>query len=108
MTMGVVPDPADAPMLRYIHFNVAGIDHVAHKPAFSNPNIIITTSTGGSAIAVAEWVFGSILALTRQLFQFRVWQNQKIWGSVGPATPTASLDGKKIGIIGYGSIGRQG
>jgi phosphoglycerate dehydrogenase-like enzyme len=108
MTMGFVPDPTDSPRLSYIHFNVAGIDHVAHKPAFSNPNITITTSTGGSVIAVAEWVFGSILAQMRQLFQFKAWQNEKIWGVLGPTTPTTSLDGKKIGIIGYGSIGRQG
>jgi phosphoglycerate dehydrogenase-like enzyme len=108
MTMGIVPDPADAPKLRYIHFNVAGTDHVAHKPAFSDPKITITTSTGGSAIAVAEWVFGSILASTRQLFQLKAWQNEKAWGGLGPATPTTDLHGKKIGIIGYGSIGRQG
>jgi hypothetical protein len=108
MTMGVVPDPADTPRLRYIHFNVAGIDHVAHKPAFRNPNITITTSTGGSAIAVAEWVIGSILAQMRQLFHFKAWQNETIWGSLDPTTPTTSLDGKKMGIIGYGSIGRQG
>lgn len=108
MTMGVVPDPIDAPRLRYIHFNVAGIDHVAHKPALRNPNITVTTSTGGSAIAVAEWVFGSILSQARQLPLLKAWQNEKIWGRLGPVTPTTSLDGQKLGIIGYGSIGRQG
>jgi phosphoglycerate dehydrogenase-like enzyme len=106
--MSVVPDPADAPRLRYIHFNVAGIDHVAHKPALRSPNITVTTSTGGSAIAVAEWVFGSILMHARQLFQLKIWQNKNIWGRLSPSTPTTSLDGQKIGIIGYGSIGRQG
>jgi phosphoglycerate dehydrogenase-like enzyme len=108
MTMGVVPDPTDAPKLRYIHFNVAGTDHVAHKPAFSDPNITITTSAGGPAIAVTEWVFGYVLAQARQLFQFKTWQDEKTWGSLGPTTPTTSLDEKKIGIIGYRSIGRQG
>jgi phosphoglycerate dehydrogenase-like enzyme len=108
MTMGVVPDPADAPNLRYIHFNVAGTDHVAHKPAFKDPKITITTSTGGPSIAVAEWVLGSILGLTRRLFQFKELQNAKSWGSPVPAPPPFTLDGKKIGILGYGSIGRQG
>lgn len=108
MTMGVVPDPADAPNLRYIHFNVAGTDHVAHKPAFKDPNITITTSTGGPSIAVAEWVLGSILGLSRRLFQFKELQNAKSWGSPVPAPPPFALDGKKIGIVGYGSIGRQG
>lgn len=108
MTMGVVPDPADAPNLRYIHFSVAGTDHVAHKPAFKDPNITITTSTGGPSIAVAEWVIGSILGLTRQLFQYKDLQNAKTWGSSAQAPPPFTLDGKKMGIIGYGSIGRQG
>ncbi|PTB47195.1 hypothetical protein M441DRAFT_64431 [Trichoderma asperellum CBS 433.97] len=107
MTMGVVPDPADAPNLRYIHFNVAGTDHVAHKPAFKDPNITITTSTGGPSIAVAEWVLGSVLGLSRRLFKFRELQNAKSWGSPVLATPPFALDGKKIGIVGYGSIGRQ-
>lgn len=100
MTMGVVPYPGDAPKLRYIHFNVAGVDHVSHKPAFSDPNIMVTTSVGGSAIAVAEWVIGAILAQTRQLFQLKAWQHDKIWGSVGQSTPTTSLDGKKWGSLG--------
>ncbi|UKZ79238.1 hypothetical protein TrVFT333_006988 [Trichoderma virens FT-333] len=107
MTFGVVPDPSDAPNLRYIHFAVAGTDHVAHKPAFKDPNITITTSTGGSSIAAAEWVIGSVLGLTRQLFQFKDLQNARTWGSSVLAPPPFTLDGKKMGIIGYGSIGRQ-
>ncbi|KAL7788202.1 hypothetical protein V8C37DRAFT_418491 [Trichoderma ceciliae] len=107
MTMGVVPDPEDAPKLGYIHFNVAGTDHVANKPAFKDPNITITTSTGGPSIAVAEWVIGSILGLTRRLFQFTELQKAKSWGSSVRAPPPFTLDGKKMGIIGYGSIGRQ-
>jgi phosphoglycerate dehydrogenase-like enzyme len=108
MTFGVVPDPSDAPNLCYIHFAVAGTDHVAHKPAFKDPNITITTSTGGSSIAAAEWIIGSVLGLTRQLFQFKELQNARTWGSSVLAPPPFTLDGKKMGIIGYGSIGRQG
>ncbi|KAL6786283.1 hypothetical protein J3E68DRAFT_447383 [Trichoderma sp. SZMC 28012] len=105
MTFGVVPDPADAPNLRYIHFSVAGTDHVAHKAVFKDPKITITTSTGGPSIALAEWIMGSILGLTRQLFQYKDLQNKRTWGSSAP--PPFTLDGKKMGIVGYGSIGRQ-
>ncbi|KAL7946680.1 hypothetical protein V8C42DRAFT_343621 [Trichoderma barbatum] len=107
MTFSFVPDPSDAPNLRYIHFCIAGTDHVAHKPAFKDPKITITTSTGGPSIAMAEWVIGSILGLTRQLFQFKELQNARTWGSSVLAAPPFTLDGKKMGIIGYGSIGRQ-
>lgn len=106
MTFGVVPDPADAPNLRYIHFSVAGTDHVAHKAVFKDPKITITTSTGGPSIALAEWIMGSVLGLTRQLFQYKDLQNKRTWGSSAP--PPFTLDGKKMGIVGYGSIGRQG
>ncbi|QYT02846.1 hypothetical protein H0G86_009830 [Trichoderma simmonsii] len=105
MTFGVVPDPVDAPNLRYIHFSVAGTDHVAHKAVFKDPKITITTSTGGPSIALAEWIMGSILGLTRQLFQYKDLQNKRTWGSSAP--PPFTLDGKKMGIVGYGSIGRQ-
>ncbi|PCG97111.1 D-isomer specific 2-hydroxyacid dehydrogenase, NAD-binding [Penicillium occitanis (nom. inval.)] len=106
-TMGYVPKPAQAPRLRYIHFNVSGIDHVAHEEVFRDPNITITTSTGAPAIAVAEWVFGVLLAHYRQLFTFKEWQNNSTWGRLGANTPTSSLDGKRMGIVGYGTIGRQ-
>lgn len=108
MTMGVVPDPADVPNLRYVHFSVAGIDHVAHKELLHQRNLTVTTSTGAPAIAVAEWVFGTILGHFRQLFKFKEWQASKVWGSLGPDTPTSTLDNKTMGIVGYGSIGRQG
>lgn len=108
MTMGAVPDPSDVPNLRYVHFSVAGIDHVAHKELLHQANMAVTTSTGAPAIAVAEWVFGTILGHFRQLFKFKEWQAAKVWGSLGPDTPTSTLDNKTMGIVGYGSIGRQG
>ncbi|TFA97630.1 D-2-hydroxyacid dehydrogenase [Trichoderma ghanense] len=107
-TFGFVPDPSDAPNLRYIHFAVAGTDHVSHKAAFTDPGMAITTSAGASSIAVAEWVVGSVLALTRRLLLFREMQGEKVWGKEAPEEPAPfTLDGKRMGIVGYGSIGRQ-
>lgn len=106
--MGYVPKPAQAPRLRYIHFNVAGIDHVAHEEVFQDPRITITTSTGAPAIAISEWVFGTLLAHYRQLLIFKEWQNNSTWGRLDASKLPSSLDGKKMGIVGYGSIGRQG
>ncbi|OKL61548.1 hypothetical protein UA08_03456 [Talaromyces atroroseus] len=105
--MGYVPKPAQAPRLRYIHFNVAGIDRVAHEEVFRDSNITIASSTGAPAIAVSEWIFGVLLAHYRQLFMFKEWQDNSTWGRLGPNTLTSSLDGKRMGIVGYGTIGRQ-
>ncbi|PTB67181.1 hypothetical protein BBK36DRAFT_1117129 [Trichoderma citrinoviride] len=106
-TFGFVPEPSDAPSLRYIHFAVAGTDHVSHKAAFRDPGVTITTSAGASSIAAAEWVVGSVLALTRRLFAFREMQGDKVWGNGVPEGTPFTLDGKRMGIVGYGSIGRQ-
>ncbi|KAL6854625.1 hypothetical protein J3F83DRAFT_718676 [Trichoderma novae-zelandiae] len=99
-TFGFVPDPSDAPNLRYIHFAVAGTDHVSHKAAFRDPNMTITTSAGASSIAVAEWALGSVLALTRQLFRLRELQRDRVWGSGGLEPAPFTLDGRRMGIIG--------
>jgi phosphoglycerate dehydrogenase-like enzyme len=105
--MGYVPEPANAPKLRLIHFNVAGTDHVMKKAAFQDPKITITNSTGGPSPAVAEWVVGTMIGHLRQLFVFKEWQKAKTWAKLDMKSPPVNLDGKKLAILGYGSIGRQ-
>lgn len=107
LTMSVLPEPRDAPKLRYIHFSVTGTNHVAHRTVFKQPGITITTSAGAPAPAVAEWVIGSILTHSRSFPRFQQFQKESTWGRLAlPAL--GDLVGKKMAILGYGSIGRQG
>jgi phosphoglycerate dehydrogenase-like enzyme len=107
LTMSVLPEPKDAPKLRYIHFSVTGTNHVAHRTVFKQPGITITTSTGAPAPAVAEWVIGSILTHSRSFPRFQQFQKESTWGRLALPAP-GDLVGKKMAILGYGSIGRQG
>lgn len=105
--MSVLPEPKDAPKLRYIHFSVTGTNHVAHRTVFKQPGINITTSAGAPAPAVAEWVIGSILTHSRSFPLFQQFQKESTWGRLALPAP-GDLVGKKMAILGYGSIGRQG
>lgn len=110
MTMGHIPNPADVPNLRLMHFNLAGLDHVKDNPVFRKWDINVTNSVGGPSPAVAEWVIGVVLGHYRQLFIFKELQRARTWRPVDLSKSNApsSLYGKTMAILGYGSIGRQG
>ena len=45
-TIHVVPEPALAPQLRWIHAHIAGVDHLIDQPIINAENVLLTTSSG--------------------------------------------------------------
>jgi phosphoglycerate dehydrogenase-like enzyme len=104
-----VPDNllSKAPRLRWIQLHSAGADHLLGHPIMKS-NVLITTSSGIHATPIAEYAFASMLAWSRRLLKMIYYQNRHEWPQgrwdifVGQDLRDATL-----GIVGYGSIGRE-
>ncbi|KAI9818978.1 MAG: hypothetical protein M1832_004146 [Thelocarpon impressellum] len=101
------PDPAAAPNLKLVHFFSAGTDHVAHHPIYRDTDITLTTSSGIHGPTIAEWVVMTALAQSHSFKRMMRWQREHEWGSLRELWGTRDMVGQRIGILGYGSIGRQ-
>ncbi len=104
-----LPPPEQAPRLRWVQLYSAGPDPILSHPLFPT-SVIFTTASGVHAINIAEHVFTMALAWFHRLPQILEWQEKGEWPL---ATIRSSLfvgeelREKNIGIVGYGSVGRQ-
>ncbi|KAB8621919.1 hypothetical protein FH972_026028 [Carpinus fangiana] len=102
----------EAPHLEWVHFLSAGVDWISEHPIYKDtPNVLLTTSRGVHGPQVAEWALMTRLVHSHQYDVLHDLQSQHRWLSDGDDSPnlTSVSDsvGKRIGILGYGSIGRQ-
>lgn len=107
-TWNVFPLPTDAPRLRWVQLHQAGVDMAAEHSLYSNSDVIFTTASGVHAIPIAEYTMAMVLAFAHHLPEMMEdkltssWPKER-WNRYLPQ----ELFGATIGIIGYGSIGRQ-
>jgi len=88
--------------LKWIHVLSAGVELLPFDILIKN-KVIVTNSKGIHAIPISEYVIGSMLMLCRGFNQYMKNQEKKIWDR---KIKTEELYGKKVAIIGLGSIGR--
>jgi D-3-phosphoglycerate dehydrogenase len=91
-----------ADRLRVIARYGVGVDNVDLKTAQAK-NIIVTNTPGANAVSVAELTLTLILALARQIPAAVTATRQGQF----PRLSGLSLEGKTIGLLGLGGIGRQ-
>jgi len=107
-TGGILPDPDAAPRLRWIQTHSAGVDNVLGQPLLAEEDIIITTTSGIHATTMAEYTFGMLLALARKIPTMLRHQQKSEWSSERFSLfLPRELRGATLGILGYGSIGRE-
>ena len=91
-----------APELRYIMKFGAGIDNIDVEYA-SEKGILVTNAPGQNASAVADLAFGLLLSGARLIPQSNAAVKAGLWQ---PAMGY-ELDGKTLGLIGFGEIGKK-
>jgi D-3-phosphoglycerate dehydrogenase len=100
-----------APGLKAVAVWGVGYDHVDVEAA-SNRGVYVTNCRGANAESVAEHVFALILALSRKVIQMDAlvrggrWSVQQETG-LGASLIPHDLQGKTIGVIGFGEIGSR-
>ncbi len=100
-------DLSRAPRLRWVQLITAGLEGFLGHPIMES-DVIITTVSGIHATPIGEYVLASMLAFSRRFP--KMWELKK--GKEWPADRWVSLRGeelrdKTVGILGYGSIGRE-
>ncbi len=103
-----LPQLEQTPHLRWVQLYSAGADRLADSPLYQS-DVMITTASGVHSINIAEYVFTMIHAWYREVPQLLTWKQGKEWdkGKQSIDSSVQELHGQTIGIVGYGSIGRQ-
>jgi phosphoglycerate dehydrogenase-like enzyme len=102
-----LPDPEDVTKLKWVQLDYAGIDHVAGH-AIVNSDVRVTTLSGVTAPVLAEYVLMSIFGLGHKLPLLLADKAAKIWADdAWIKFRPLELRGSTVGIVGYGSIGRE-
>jgi phosphoglycerate dehydrogenase-like enzyme len=104
----VIPEPDEAPALRWVQFHFAGIDRYLEEPILKREDLLVTTLSGAAAPQVAEYALSMMLALGHKLPGLMASQKKSEWPKDRfEKFAPVELNGKTVGIVGYGSIGRQ-
>ncbi len=107
-TARVLPDAEQAPELRWIQFHYAGIDHMVDHPLLRDERIQVTTLSGASAAQIAEFALMGMLFMGRRGLRLVADQRQKVWSDQRfERFAPVLLRGSTVGIVGYGSVGRE-
>ncbi len=100
-------DLTRAPKLKWVQLHWAGVDHLRQHPIWDT-DLIVTTTSGIHAVPIGEFTFALLLALARKIPKMALLQERAEWLRNRWETLSGlELHGKTIGIVGYGSIGRE-
>jgi phosphoglycerate dehydrogenase-like enzyme len=103
--------PADlrerAPALKWVQLLSAGADHVPAELLASGA-VPISTASGIHATPIAEYTIASMLAYAHRFHITMRAQLKRAWMRSGQFMASVDeLRGKTLGVVGYGSIGRE-
>jgi phosphoglycerate dehydrogenase-like enzyme len=110
LTQGVLPEPEIAPNLRWVQFHSAGIDSYVDHALFSQGDVMATNMSGAIAWQIGEYVLMTMLAFGQRLPKLMTHQRNKHWPKGKEKRKDLmplELRDSTVGILGYGSIGRQ-
>jgi phosphoglycerate dehydrogenase-like enzyme len=104
----ILPEPGQVPALKWIQFHYAGIDRFIDEPILKKNGLKVSTLSGAASPGIAEHILAMMLALGRQIPALINSQKKAEWPKDRyERFAPVELNGKTVGIVGYGSIGRQ-
>jgi phosphoglycerate dehydrogenase-like enzyme len=116
MTMFFVPTSRpQAPNLRYIQGMSAGLEHMLHEPFYTqtpSSELTVASASGVHSTNIAEYVLMQCLNAVHRQSVLRAIQAEKRWARTmyvppGSLSGSPELRGDVLGILGYGTIGRE-
>ncbi|BCS02017.1 D-isomer specific 2-hydroxyacid dehydrogenase family protein [Aspergillus luchuensis] len=108
VTFSNLPAPEDASKIKLIHSLSSGLDHLLSHPIVKETSIPLTSSSGIHGPPIAEWTIMNWLVASRRFVYTHENQQKHNWAkNVDFMNTVHDQVGRKVGILGYGSIGRQ-
>src|SRR5215467_6130509 len=95
-----------SPQLKWVQLMSAGADHILKGLLAERKTITVTTGSGVAASTIAEYTIASMLAWAHVLPITMRAQLKREWKRTG-FMDIEPMRGKTLGVIGYGSIGRE-
>jgi phosphoglycerate dehydrogenase-like enzyme len=103
-------DLGRAPNLKWVQVHMAGVDALGEHPLYVQSAIPLVTASGVHAATIAEYAITALLALAHRVPRMVEWQGRGMWPPDEQRWPLfvpSEVRGATLGIIGYGSIGRE-
>ena len=96
--------------LKWVQVHMAGVNTLLDHPLYTDTAILLTTTSGVHAATIAEYAITVLLALAHRVPRMVEWKDKGGWPPDKDRwslfVPT-EVRGSTLGIIGYGSIGRE-
>ncbi|GAB1316954.1 D-isomer specific 2-hydroxyacid dehydrogenase NAD-binding domain-containing protein [Madurella fahalii] len=103
----VLPHPAELlPKLRYVQLMSAGADRWITHELYKRPGVMFCTGNGVHAPQIAEWVIGTWLMMSHCFLDYAAEQQKQKYSRM-LHLDVCDSPGLRMGILGYGAIGRQ-
>ncbi|MEO0562662.1 MAG: NAD(P)-dependent oxidoreductase, partial [Chloroflexota bacterium] len=108
-TARILPEPGQAPNLKWVQLHSAGMDHMRDRPLIlSDAPPMLTSASGIHAVPMAEYAIGMMVSHAYKFPMMWDLQRQSLWPEDrDDYLAPLHLRGKTVGIVGYGSIGRE-
>ena len=103
-------DLARAPKLAWVQLHMAGVNTFVDHPLYTQSGLPLTTTSGVHAATIAEYAITMLLALAHRVPRMVEWKAKGGWPPDQERWPLfvpTEVRGATLGIIGYGSIGRE-
>ena len=99
-----------SPRLKWVQLHLAGVDALVDHPIYAKSAVPLTTTSGVHAATIAEYAVTALLALCHRVPRMVEWKGRGGWPPDADRWPLfvpTEVRGATLGIIGYGSIGRE-
>ncbi|KAI1085441.1 hypothetical protein F5B20DRAFT_518362 [Whalleya microplaca] len=101
------PTKEAAPKLELVQLQSAGANYILDNPLFKDTDIAFCTANGVHGPQITEWVISTYLASQHRIPRFLDNMREGKWERSWDDSDTQDAVNQRIGILGYGSIGRQ-
>jgi phosphoglycerate dehydrogenase-like enzyme len=108
--MAIPRKVAQAKRLQWVQLHMAGPDSLHDHPIYTDSAVALTTTSGVHAATIAEYAITVLLALAHRVPRMVEWKARGTWPPDEQRWPLflpTEVRGTTLGLIGYGSIGRE-